>query len=71
MIRHREKVYYIPLETSEPDGTLLLWVRSGSHASLIADLNMWRLSKLWMGLKLLRRYSTDLTWSCCSVVKIE
>ncbi|TNN88189.1 hypothetical protein EYF80_001405 [Liparis tanakae] len=42
-------------------------IKSGSQASLTADLKTWRLSKLWMGLKLLRRYSTDFTWSCCSV----
>ena len=64
-----------PLEASEPYGPPPPppppSVRSGSQASFTADLKTWRLSRLWMGRKLLRRYSTDLTWSCCSVVKME
>lgn len=61
----------LPLEASVPSGFSKMSIISWLHASFTADLDTFLLFRLCCGRKLFLRYSTDLTWSCCSVVNME
>lgn len=71
----RNMIHYtkqcLPLDASVLWGLPVTSVKSFCHASLTADLKTLLCSRSCGGRKLFLRYSTDLTWSCCSVVKME